>query len=233
MRNGILLAEDTPANIMQMYNCSNLEDAFLILSQKQGKSEEADTTLGRVSGQKFIQSIENGQDMNTEIKIEAKEKEVEKEQQQPQHPQPTIEDDESSKNENSKVKTKLKRNLSFREQKPDGLIGKLTFTSQTRMKALLAKNILQLIRQPSWVATLQRFGFFLTDPKILLISFQELPLHLSVSHSSMHMFLLSDRRQPKESYVRHCQWRGARLANNVLQWFAGDGQRRRFRLSVE
>lgn len=49
MRNGILLAEDTPQNIMTSFNTSTLEDAFLILSQKQGESEEADNTLIRVT----------------------------------------------------------------------------------------------------------------------------------------------------------------------------------------
>lgn len=49
MRNGILLAEDTPQNIMTMFNTSTLEDAFLILSQKQGQSEEADNTLMRIT----------------------------------------------------------------------------------------------------------------------------------------------------------------------------------------
>lgn len=43
----------------------------------------------------------------------------------------------------------LRRNMSFAEQKPPGLWGKLVFTSKSRMKALLTKNILQLVRQPS------------------------------------------------------------------------------------
>lgn len=146
MRNGILLAEDTPANIMQKFRSDNLEDAFLILSQKQGVSEEADTTIGRAAGQKVLEAIE----VHNAAEIEANKKnDKEKEASQ------RTAENEARKDTNAPAvihKTKLKRNQSFQEQKPDGLIGKLTFTSQIRMKALLMKNILQLIRQPSWVS---------------------------------------------------------------------------------
>lgn len=36
MRNGILLAEDTPDRIMSKFESNSIEEAFLILSQKQG-----------------------------------------------------------------------------------------------------------------------------------------------------------------------------------------------------
>lgn len=141
MRNGILLAEDSPANIMQKFRSENLEDAFLILSQKQGVSEEADTTIGRAAGLKVLEAIEvhNASD-NAANKVNEKEKEASQKAER-----------EARKETAAPVlsKSKLKRNQSFQEQKPDGLIGKLTFTSQIRMKALLMKNILQLIRQPS------------------------------------------------------------------------------------
>lgn len=42
MRNGQLLAEESPAQLMLRYNCSNLEHAFLELSKKQHTS-----TIGR------------------------------------------------------------------------------------------------------------------------------------------------------------------------------------------
>lgn len=136
MRNGILLAEDTPTNIMQRFNCDNLEDAFLILCQKHGASEEADTTMGRAAGQKFLQNV-SSQD-NQQHDKDAKIKEAN-----------AVTKHDSETQTDLPAKGKLKRNLSFHEQKPDTLIGKLTFTSQIRMKALLTKNLLQLIRQPS------------------------------------------------------------------------------------
>lgn len=145
MRNGILLAEDTPTNIMQRFNCDNLEDAFLILCQKHGSSEEADTTMGRASGQKFLQNVSNqmqqGSYQSTDCKSDVKTKDATKE--------PSTNKHDSGTQTEIPAKGKIKRNLSFHEQKPDTLIGKLTFTSQIRMKALLTKNLLQLIRQPS------------------------------------------------------------------------------------
>lgn len=142
MRNGILLAEDSPANIMLKYRSENLEEAFLILSQKQGVSEEADTTIGRAAGQKVLEAIEvHNATENTSTTMNDKEKEAR------QHA--ADKDAKKDATTPSINKTKLKRNKSFQEQKPEGLIGKLTFTSQIRMKALLMKNLLQLIRQPS------------------------------------------------------------------------------------
>jgi ABC-type multidrug transport system ATPase subunit len=41
MRNGILLAEDTPRNIISRHEVENLEEAFLKLCMKRGASEEA------------------------------------------------------------------------------------------------------------------------------------------------------------------------------------------------
>lgn len=142
MRNGILLAEDTPTNIMQRFNCDNLEDAFLVLCQKHGTSEEADTTLGRAAGKKFLQSVSSQQSSHqqNDTNPDAKIKEV--------NASSTLKHDSETQTDLPK-KRKLKRNLSFHEQRPDTLIGKLTFTSQIRMKALLTKNLLQLIRQPS------------------------------------------------------------------------------------
>lgn len=145
MRNGILLAEDTPTNIMLKFNCDNLEDAFLVLCQKHGTSEEADTTMGRAAGQKFLENVstlmQQGSYEQSESKQDVKAKEVKESS--------TSKIDTEIPQTDIPTKGKLKRNLSFHEQKPDTLIGKLTFTSQIRMKALLTKNLLQLIRQPS------------------------------------------------------------------------------------
>lgn len=144
MRNGILLAEDTPTNIMQKFNCDNLEDAFLVLCQKHGTSEEADTTMGRAAGQKFLENVSNQMQQEScqqsESKQDVKAKEVK---------ETSTSKIDTETQIDIPTKGKLKRNLSFHEQKPDTLIGKLTFTSQIRMKALLTKNLLQLIRQPS------------------------------------------------------------------------------------
>lgn len=121
MRNGILLAEDSPTNILSTFGTTTLEDAFLILSQNQGQSEEADVTIRKVTDDS-IPSIKAGSD--------------------------SIQDLEKN-DEKPPIRDRCRRNKSFAEQKPKGLMGKLTFTSKIRMKALLLKNFLQLIRQPS------------------------------------------------------------------------------------
>lgn len=121
MRNGILLAEDTPQNIMTAFNTSTLEDAFLILSQKQGESEEADNTLMRITN--------NSESDDTTETAATKDSE----------------------------KLKKRRNMSFAEQKPSGLLGKLCFTSKSRMKALLTKNFLQLVRQKAYVCLIYNY----------------------------------------------------------------------------
>lgn len=40
MRNGVLLAEDTPIKLLEKCHVSSLEDAFLTLSQEQEKEVE-------------------------------------------------------------------------------------------------------------------------------------------------------------------------------------------------
>ena len=125
MRNGILLAEDSPENIMTMFNSSTLEDAFLILSQKQGQSEEADNTLRGIIEAVDVQDIEGEDQHAAQAAAAAKATEM------------------------GAGRERLRRNMSFAEQKPPGLWGKLLFTSKTRMTALMTKNVLQIIRQPS------------------------------------------------------------------------------------
>lgn len=128
MRNGILLAEDSPQNILSIFGTTTLEDAFLILSQNQGQSEEADITIRKVNDDtQSIKSIKVGGGGGVGGD--------------------SLQDLE--KDENPAIRDRCRRNKSFAEQKPKGVLGKLTFTSKTRMKALLMKNFLQLIRQPS------------------------------------------------------------------------------------
>lgn len=139
MRNGILLAEDAPEKILQAFGTTTLEDAFLILSQKQGQSEEADNTLHTmITAAAEAKSVANA--------VEASKEEKE-----------TTADDENKQLPKLKVEhlagqeQYLRRNMSFAEQKPPGFWGKMQFTSQSRMKALFSKNILQLIRQPRYI----------------------------------------------------------------------------------
>lgn len=126
MRNGILLAEDSPVAILERFNCTNLEDAFLSLCQKHGPSEEADRTTHQSHTIRSIKSIESPiEDVGTDIKKSI--------------PPLTSATDEKSKSlyeESGKPITKSIKEL-------------LSFTTKRRMNALLSKNYLQMIRQPA------------------------------------------------------------------------------------
>lgn len=47
MRNGVLLAEDTPTNIMIKFGTQSIEDAFLILSQRQGNEDQLNEIMSK------------------------------------------------------------------------------------------------------------------------------------------------------------------------------------------
>lgn len=128
MRNGILLAEDTPINIMERFNCTNLEDAFLTLCQKHGPSEEADRTTHESHTIRSIKSIDTIEDVGSDIKKSI-----------PPLSSQTNEKKEISKSlyeESGKPITKTIKEV-------------LSFTTKRRMNALLSKNFLQMIRQPA------------------------------------------------------------------------------------
>lgn len=51
MRNGVLLAEDTPTNIMIKFGTQSIEDAFLILSQRQGNEDQLNQIMSHGKSQ--------------------------------------------------------------------------------------------------------------------------------------------------------------------------------------
>jgi hypothetical protein len=141
MRNGILLAEDSPQNILARCQVESLEDAFLQLCMKHGVSDEADQNLKQVNTQSHPLQLTDGSE---------------------------------KKNENSLDKTELKRRNSIDSDKSEACCGSigdincnkksfmknLQFTSKRRMKALLAKNFLQMVRQPAGMVFLLFFPIF-------------------------------------------------------------------------
>ncbi|EAT33290.1 AAEL014428-PA [Aedes aegypti] len=139
MRNGILLAEDTPINIMERFNCTNLEDAFLTLCQKHGPSEEADRTTHESHTIRSIKSIDTIEDVGSDIKK-------------------SIPPLSSSHNE----KKDMSKSLYEESGKPITRTIKevLSFTTKRRMNALLSKNFLQMIRQPAGMVFLFLYPIF-------------------------------------------------------------------------
>ena len=144
MRNGILLAEDSPQNILARFEVSSLEDAFLSLCLRHGVSDEADHTLKQIktmnTGTMDGEPIDSPEHLKKSIP-------------------PLTEKKGLDKNENERNE----RKASFDSDNTEGcgsgvvdincnkksLIKKLQFTTKRRMKALLAKNFLQMFRQPA------------------------------------------------------------------------------------
>lgn len=65
MRNGILLAEDTPINVMNRMNVDNLEEAFLRLCLRKGVSDEVEENTEDII-------IENNKNNNNELEMQPK-----------------------------------------------------------------------------------------------------------------------------------------------------------------
>lgn len=128
MRNGILLAEDSPSNICRRFNCDSLEDAFLQLCLRKGTSEEA----GILTRVHEANELASKQPQNQPIDVDTSDMSKQS------HVEEVIVD-----------KMETRRNISFDETKSDGIIGKIHFTSKQRMKALMSKNLMQIIRQPA------------------------------------------------------------------------------------
>lgn len=122
MRNGILLAEDSPHNMLSRFGVDSLEDAFLQLCMRHGVSDEVSQNLTQVHT--HSNQITDGTDPAT---------------------------------------TAAKRRNSVDSDKSEACCGgvgdincskksfvkNLQFTTKRRMKALLAKNFLQMVRQPA------------------------------------------------------------------------------------
>ena len=124
MRNGILLAEDAPQNILSRFEVDTLEDAFLQLCMKHGVSDEADQTLKQV---KIPAQITDGTEKSSVSKEGFKRK-------------------NSVDSDNSDACCGGVGDINCNKK---SLMKKLQFTTKRRMKALLAKNFLQMVRQPA------------------------------------------------------------------------------------
>lgn len=127
MRNGILLAENTPQHILAKYNAETLEDAFLQLCHKHGVSDEANQSLQNVT-------TYNNSNMELEHGSDVEKKEIKRKN--------SIESNHSDTPCCVGVSDKLEYNKK-------SLVKRLQLTTKRRMKALLTKNYLQILRQPA------------------------------------------------------------------------------------
>uniref|UniRef100_A0A182JPM5 Uncharacterized protein n=1 Tax=Anopheles christyi TaxID=43041 RepID=A0A182JPM5_9DIPT len=134
MRNGILLAEDTPTNILERFSCTTLEEAFLNLCQKHGPSEEADRTTHQTQ---TLRAIAGAPDLKKVI--------------------PSL-----GTNEQKAQGGGGGGGLFAEKRKPlTSTIKELvSFTSRRRMNALLSKNFMQMVRQPAGMVFLFLYPIF-------------------------------------------------------------------------
>lgn len=174
MRAGVLLAEESPQNLLNTYNTTSLEDAFLKLCLKQGTDDEAhdDTavkdvvvvhTAANAAATHLRNSNNNIRSSSTHI--------ISKDD----HPKKTVTSSDlaaidqhavTNNNGNNNKNGALVNGGSngdatrekpvFRDcnydretERRPSIMDKMQFTSKTRMKALLAKNFIQMIRQPA------------------------------------------------------------------------------------
>lgn len=135
MRNGILLAEDSPQNILNKYEADTLEDAFLQLCVKHGESDEANHNLQQIS----TMSDETIDTEKTADEVEVKRKN-------------SIDSNDSN--------TACCTGVGDVDCNKKNLVKKLQITTRKRMKALLAKNFMQMLRQPAGMIFLTCFPIF-------------------------------------------------------------------------
>lgn len=130
MRNGVLLAEDTPINIMRSFEVNSIEDAFLFLSSRQGKSDEVDSnTIKRQQTPSVTAAAITPAITSVDVS------------------EPEIYEDK-----NANIEKIEKPPLEYHENKR-----KVLFTTHGRVKALMTKNFVQLFRQPSGVIFMLMF----------------------------------------------------------------------------
>lgn len=145
MRNGVLLAEDTPINIMIKFECNSIEDAFLILSQKQGDSDIVQpNTINTSQPPAIMHSVEVIDATSPEPNDTCKKL-------------PLVDENDNKTQRND-------QGGHCREQETENR-KRIFFTTRGRIKALMTKNFVQLFRQPSGII------FMLLFPLIQLTCF--------------------------------------------------------------
>ena len=129
MRNGILLAEDSPQSIISHFEVQSLEDAFLQLCMKHGVSDEASQNLKQVHAMSEANQLTNVQSQMNKTT--------------------TTNNDNRKNSINSDNDDACCGGVADINCNKKSLMKNLQFTTKRRMKALLAKNYLQMLRQPA------------------------------------------------------------------------------------
>lgn len=168
MRKGVLLAENSPNSLLNAFNTTSLEDAFLKLCLQQGsdevQEENTDTTDTKTPQIKdstmthpdvFVHSndVNSNNNSNAIVKHTNSNGAVNTTviPESLVDPKKTVEGDFKVSEVNPIDEKMVYRDSTYAndsERRPS-IIEKIKFTSRTKMKALLAKNFIQMIRQPA------------------------------------------------------------------------------------
>ena len=141
MRNGILLAEDTPLNIISRHEVDNLEEAFLKLCMKRGVSEDAVDT-----------EITNGQQQCSELQMDNLEMQERTENHMNGNDKkivPIANNNNNIQNHNHNCATSQEQEQPTSPQQSIATVFKRKKYTWTTLQALFIKNYLQMKRQPA------------------------------------------------------------------------------------
>lgn len=140
MRNGILLAEDTPLNIISRHEVDNLEEAFLKLCMKRGVSEDAvDTEI--INGQQCsaVQMDNLEMQERTENDVNGNDKKI----------VPIANNNNNIHNHNHNCATSQEQEPQIPPQNSIATVFKRKKYTWSTLQALFTKNYLQMKRQPA------------------------------------------------------------------------------------
>lgn len=139
MRNGILLAEDTPLNIISRHEVDNLEEAFLKLCTKRGMSEDdVDTEIANQQQCSELQMDNLEMQDRTENHMNGNDKKI----------VPLTNNNNNIQNHNHNCATSQEQEQPSPPQQSAHAFKRKKYTWST-LQALFTKNYLQMKRQPA------------------------------------------------------------------------------------
>jgi ABC-type multidrug transport system ATPase subunit len=140
MRNGILLAEDTPLNIISRHEVDNLEEAFLKLCTKRGMSEDdVDTEIERQHHCNEMQMDNLEMQDRTENHMNGNDKKI----------VPISNNNNNIQNHNHNSATSQEQEQPSPTQQSSAHVFKRKKYTWSTLQALFTKNYLQMKRQPA------------------------------------------------------------------------------------
>lgn len=140
MRNGILLAEDTPLNIISRHEVDNLEEAFLKLCTKRGMSEDdVDTEIANQQHCRELQMDNLEMQDRTENHMNGNDKKI----------VPLANNNNNIQNHNHNCATSQEQEQPIPPQPSSSHAFKRKKYTWSTLQALFTKNYLQMKRQPA------------------------------------------------------------------------------------